>query len=153
MVAILIMMLFLGPVEELGWSGFMQPPLQRRTAPLWAELPIVAIWGLWHLPTFFLSSTVYATWNFLPFIVGNVVLGVLVTPIFNRSGGSVLWPMLFHWQLINPFWPDARPWGTWILIAVAAAVVWWNRDAMFRRDGAVTRVLPEVHRPTSGVVP
>ena len=101
-----------------------------------------ATWGLWHLPAFFLSNTVFANWGFLPFFVGNVVLAVLVTPIFNQTQGSLLWPMLFHWQLINPFWPDAQPWDTWILVAVAAIILWWNRDTMFRREGAVTEVVP-----------
>ncbi len=146
-VAVLFMMLFLGPIEELGWRGVMQPLLQRHMAPLWAGMLIGATWGFWHLPAFFLSSTVYATWNFLPFFVGNVVLAVLVTPILNRTGGSLLWSILFHWQLINPFWPDAQPWDTWILVGVAVVVVWWNRDTMLTRAGAVTRVIPESDQP------
>lgn len=146
MVAVLFMMLFLGPVEEFGWRGVAQPLLQRHMAPILAGMLIGATWGLWHLPAFFLSTTVYATWSFLPFFVGNVVLGVLVTPIFNRTGGSLLWPMLFHWQLINPFWPDAQPWDTWILLVVAVIVVWCNRRTMFRRDGATVRVLPATER-------
>ncbi|MBD3678810.1 MAG: CPBP family intramembrane metalloprotease [Rhodobacteraceae bacterium] len=139
--ALMVLMLFLGPVEEFGWRGVLQPLLQRRMAPLWAGALIGAIWGTWHLPAFFLSGTVYATWNFLPFFVGNVVVAILVTPIFNQTRGSLFWPMMFHWQLIIPFWPDAQPWDTWILGAVAAVVVWWNRDTMLNRAGAVTRVL------------
>ena len=50
--------------------------------------------------------------------------------------------MLFHWQLINPFWPDAQPWDTWILVVVAIVVVWWNRDTMFSRDGRRDRGHP-----------
>lgn len=142
MISVLFMMLFLGPVEEFGWRGVLQPLLQRHMAPIWAGILIGMIWGIWHLPAFFLAGTVFANWNFLPFFVGNVVLAVLVTPILNRTQGSLLWPMLFHWQLINPFWPDAQPWDTWILLGVAVIVVWWNRDMMFTRDGAVTEVLP-----------
>lgn len=140
LVAVLVMMLFLGPIEELGWRGVLQPLLQRRLAPIWAGALIGAIWGIWHLPAFFLAGMVFASWNFLPFFVGNVVLAVLVTPILNRTHGSLLWPMLFHWQLINPFWPDAQPWDTWILFAVTGMVVWWNRESMFSRDDAVTEV-------------
>ena len=143
LVAILFMMLFLGPVEELGWRGVAQPILQRHVAPIWAGAIIGAVWGIWHLPVFFLSGTVFGGWTYLPFLVGNITLAVLVTPIFNSSKGSILWPMLFHWQLINPFWPDAQPYDTWILVAIAVGVVCWNRDAMFGRDGAVTRVVPE----------
>jgi membrane protease YdiL (CAAX protease family) len=143
--AVMVMMLFLGPIEEFGWRGVMQPLLQRHVAPIWAGLIIGATWGIWHLPAFFLAGVVFADWNFLPFFVGNVTLAVLVTPIFNSSRGSLLWPMLFHWQLINPFWADAQPWDTWILVAIAVVVVWWNRARMFTRQGAVTEVIPPIH--------
>ncbi len=142
LVAALFMLLALGPVEELGWRGVAQPLLQRHMAPVFAGAIIGTIWGVWHLPAFFLAGTVFGSWNFLPFLVGNITLAILVTPVFNRTGGSLLWPMLFHWQLINPFWPDAQPWDTWILVAVCVLVVWWNRDHMLTRDGAVTRVVP-----------
>jgi membrane protease YdiL (CAAX protease family) len=140
--AVMMMMLFLGPVEEFGWRGVMQPLLQRHMAPIWAGLIIGTTWGIWHLPAFFLAGVVFADWDFLPFLIGNITLAVLVTPILNRTRGSLLWPMLFHWQLINPFWPDAQPWDTWLLVVVAAVVVWWHRDTMFRREGAVTEVIP-----------
>ncbi|WP_240484680.1 CPBP family intramembrane glutamic endopeptidase [Pseudoponticoccus marisrubri] len=142
MVGVLLMMLFLGPIEELGWRGVLQPLLQRHVAPLGAGMLVGAIWGIWHLPAFFLAGTVFGGWNFLPFFLGNVVLGVLVTPLLNRTGGSLLWPMLFHWQLINPFWPDAQPWDSWILLALALVMVWLHRDTMFTRAGAVTEPIP-----------
>ncbi len=143
LLSLMAMMLFLGPVEELGWRGVAQPILQRHVAPIWAGAIIGATWGLWHLPAFFLAGVVYEDWNFLPFFVGNVTLAVLVTPMLNASRGSLLLPMAFHWQLIDPFWPDAQPWDTWILVAVAAAVVWWTRDEMFSREGAITEVIPQ----------
>lgn len=146
MFTVLGVMLFLGPVEELGWRGLAQPILQRHLAPFWAGALIGAVWGLWHLPAFYVAGVVFAEWNFLPFFIGNVTLAILVTPIFNDARGSLLLPVLFHWQLINPFWPDAQPWDTGILVAVAAVVVWWKRDEMFSRDGAVSDVVPVVSK-------
>lgn len=146
MVAVMITMLFLGPIEELGWRGMLQPLFQRHMAPIWAGALIGAIWGVWHLPAFYLAGTVFGGWSFTPFFIGNVVLAVLVTPILNRTGGSLLWPMLFHWQLINPFWPDAQPWDTWILVVVAVVVTWWDRKTLFDRKGAVTEVIPSPAR-------
>ncbi len=140
--AFLVMMLFLGPVEEFGWRGVAQPILQRHMPPLLAGGIIGCIWGLWHLPAFYLASTVYADWNFLPFFIGNVTLAVLVTPIFNAARGSLFVPMMFHWQLINPFWPDAQPYDTWILVGVAAILALTCRKAMLMRGDAVTRVVP-----------
>ena len=81
-------------------------------------------------------------WNFFPFLLGNITLAVLVTPIFNSGRGSLLWPMVFHWQLILPIWPDAQPYDTWLLLVVAVAVVWWNRETMLSRTGATTEVIP-----------
>lgn len=142
MVAVMFWMLCLGPVEEFGWRGFAQPILQRHMAPIWAGAIIGAVWGLWHLPAFFLAGTVQSGWNFTPFFIGNVVLAVLVTPLFNSARGGLLWPMLFHWQLINPFWPDAQPYDTWLLLAVALVVIGLNRKTMFSRRGGVRRVIP-----------
>lgn len=144
--ALLAMMLFLGPIEEFGWRGVAQPILQRHVAPIWAGALIGVAWGVWHLPAFYLASTVYADWNFLPFFIGNVTLAILVTPIFNSARGSLLLPMVFHWQLINPFWPDAQPWDTWILVTISAFAIWWKRQSLFTREGAVTEVLPHAER-------
>jgi membrane protease YdiL (CAAX protease family) len=140
--ALMAMMLFLGPVEEFGWRGVAQPLLQRHMAPLWAGALIGTVWGVWHLPAFHLAGVVYENWNFLPFLIGNITLAILVTPLFNAARGSLLLPMLFHWQLINPVWPDAQPWDSWILVGVAAMVVRANRATMLHRAGAVTAVVP-----------
>jgi hypothetical protein len=145
----MFMMLFLGPVEEFGWRGVAQPILQRHMAPIFAGALIGTAWGVWHLPAFFLAGVVYEDWNFLPFLIGNITLAILVTPIFNSARGSLLLPMLFHWQLINPFWPDAQPWDTWILVAAAVVIAVWKREEMFTRKTAVTEVVPRSPRTTA----
>jgi membrane protease YdiL (CAAX protease family) len=138
----LAFMLVLGPVEEFGWRGMMQPLLQRRMAPIWAGLLIGLIWGVWHLPAFFLGGTPQSNWSILPFLIGTTALGVIVTPLFNAAKGSLLWAALFHFQLNNPLWPDAQPMDTWVFVALAVLVVWLNRKAMFDRTG-VTEVVPK----------
>jgi uncharacterized protein len=131
-----------GPVEEFGWRGLALPLLQRLMAPLWAALVLGGIWALWHLPAFLLSGTPQSAWSIAPFLVGTVALSVIVTPLFNSSGGSILLPAFFHLQVINPLWPDAQPYDTWLFVVLAGVVVWLNRDAMFARQGAITEVVP-----------
>jgi membrane protease YdiL (CAAX protease family) len=145
---VMVFMLVLGPVEEFGLRGLALPILQRHMAPLWAGLILGVIWGVWHMPAFFLSGTPQSAWGFTPFLVGSVAVSVILTPLFNRSGGSILWAALFHFQLNNPLWPDAQPYDTWVFVAAAALVVWVNRDDMLRRGGdAVTGVaVPTVPR-------
>lgn len=142
MIVIAVVMLLLGPVEEFGWRGVAQPILQRHIAPFWAGGLIGFVWAVWHLPAFYLSSTVYGDWNFPLFLIGCIALAILVTPIFNASKGSLLLAILFHWQLIIPLWPDGQPWDTWILVGVTGVIVWMKRDTMFSRGGAVTDVIP-----------
>jgi membrane protease YdiL (CAAX protease family) len=134
-------MLVLGPVEELGWRGVALPLLQRRMAPVWAGLVLGVIWGLWHLPAFFVGGTPQSGWGFGAFFAGAVAVSVILTAFFNRSGGSLLWAALFHFQLNNPLWPDAQPHDTILFVVAAFVVIWVQRGAMFDRRVAVTRVL------------
>jgi hypothetical protein len=142
LVAALVLMAIKGPVEELGWRGMALPLLQRKLAPFWAGLVLGFIWGIWHLPAFLLSGTQQSAWSFWPFVLGSVALSLIATPLFNASRGSVLLPALFHFQLINPLWPDAQPYENFLFLGVAAVVVWLNRTTMFTRENAATQVIP-----------
>lgn len=132
-----------GPVEEFGWRGFAQPLLQRKLAPFWASLVIGIIWGFWHLPAFLLSGTQQSAWSFTPFFAGTIAISVITAALFNASRGSILLCAVMHFQLMNPIWPEAQPYDTYILAGIAVLVAWVNRRAMFGREGAITRVVPQ----------
>ena len=135
-----------GPMEEFGWRGVALPLLQRKLAPLWAGLVLGVIWGLWHLPAFMLSGTQQSQWAVAPFFIGCIALSVIVTPLFNASRGSILLTAFFHFTVMNPVLPAAEPYDTYILVAVAAVIVWLNRKTMFTRQQAVTEVVPRPAR-------
>jgi membrane protease YdiL (CAAX protease family) len=131
-----------GPVEEFGWRGIVLPLLQRKLAPVWAALLLGIIWGIWHLPAFLLSGTQQSNWDFAPFFAGCIALSVIVTPLFNASGGSILLSAFFHFMVMNPLFPDAQPYDTYILLLIAIFIVLNNRKTMFSTEGAVTKVVP-----------
>jgi len=131
-----------GPVEEFGWRGLALPLLQRKLAPIWAGLILGIIWGVWHLPAFLMSGTQQSEWSFAPFFIGCVAISIIVTPLFNRSNGSILLPAFFHFMLMNPIFPDAQPYDTYIIIVISVIVVWINRNSMFTKAGAITRIIP-----------
>ena len=131
-----------GPMEEFGWRGLALPLLQRKLAPLWAGLILGVIWGLWHLPAFLLTGTQQSEWSFTAFFAGCLAISVIATALFNQSHGSILLSAFFHFSLMNPVFPDAQPYDTYLLIVVAALIVWWNRKDMFIREGAVVEVIP-----------
>lgn len=133
--------LVIGPIEEFGWRGVALPLLQRRFAPLWASLILGVVWGLWHLPAFFLSGSPQSAWPFAPYFVGVIAISIILTPMFNAARGSILIAALYHFQMNGPAWPDAQPWDSLVFAAVALVIVLVNRKKMFTRDGAVTDVL------------
>ena len=84
--------------EETGWRGYALPQLQRRFSPLTSSLIIAVLWFGWHLPQFFViatyrdSSPVQYVGMFLGLTCGAVIL----TWLYNRSGGSILLVAVWH---------------------------------------------------------
>jgi len=142
LVAALVFAAIKGPMEEFGWRGLALPLLQRKFAPLWAGLILGAIWGLWHMPAFLLSGTQQSEWSFTAFFAGCLAISVIVTALFNESKGSILLSAFFHFSLMNPIFPDAQPYDTYLLIVVAVLIVWQKRNNMLKRQGAVVEVIP-----------
>jgi membrane protease YdiL (CAAX protease family) len=128
----LLMTLIIGPVEEFGWRGFALPLLQRKMAPFWATLVLGPIWGLWHYPAFIIAGTPQSEHAFtLASLVGITVISLPITAMFNASRGSILIPVLFHFQLNNDALPDGGSWGMVAMVLFAAVIVWLTRDTMF----------------------
>lgn len=137
----LALALVLGPIEEFGWRGLALPLLQRKFAPAWAGLILGVIWAAWHIPAFLMSGTPQSAWSFAPYFGGVVAISVILTPFFNRAQGSLLISVLYHFQMMNPIWPDAQPWDNILFIAVAILVVILNRRTMFQTGSGVTEIL------------
>jgi len=133
--------LFLGPIEEFGWRGFALPLLQRRFAPFWAGLILGIIWALWHIPSLLMSGMPQSSWSVGPYFLGIIAISVILTPLFNDAHGSLLIAVLYHFQMMNPIFPDAQPWDNLLFVAVAVTIVLLNRRKMFQRGQGVTDVL------------
>ena len=133
--------LVIGPIEELGWRGLALPLLQRRYAPLWSSLILGGIWGMWHLPAFFLSGSPQSAWSFGPYFVGVLAITVILTAMFNAAQGSLLIAALYHFQMNGPAWPDAQPWDSLVFAVAAVIIVLLNRRTMLSGDRAATDVI------------
>lgn len=130
----------LGPMEEFGWRGVALPLLQRRMAPIWAGLLLSTLWATWHLPAFLLEGTPQSQWSFGAFFLGLIAVELALTPMFDAARGSILIPMIYHFQLNGPLWPDAQPYDSFFFIAIAVVVVTVNRRRMFTRGAAPTEL-------------
>jgi membrane protease YdiL (CAAX protease family) len=122
-----------GVGEEPGWRGFLLPTLQERYSPLVASLVVWVFWALWHLP---LDITGYVGNSFADYLDNRLLrllpLTVIMTWLYNRSGGSVLTTAVFHTSMntFPSFLPSAAG-VVWVLWIWAAAVVAVER--MWRR--------------------
>ena len=96
----LFLILLLG--EEFGWRGFVLPRLQARLSPLVASLLVGLLWFAWHLPLWFswhvspAVGGIRPLYFLLPFLIGIVPYAVILTWVFNRTGGSVVLVTLMH---------------------------------------------------------
>ena len=116
---------FLGPLEEFGWRGVALPLLQRKMAPFWAGLVVGVIVAAWHYPCISVrgAGLQYGAWALLPFFGGVIAIYVILTPLFNSSRGkSSLIAYLYHFQMMNPIFPDAQPWDN-LVFGIAAVVI------------------------------
>jgi membrane protease YdiL (CAAX protease family) len=102
-----VRILFLGgPLgEELGWRGFALPRLQQRHTALTSSVLLGLVWGLWHIPLYFVPGTgqheILRTGTSPAFAIGGFVtwtigLSVLLTWLFNQTRGSLIVVILFH---------------------------------------------------------
>lgn len=86
-----------GGNEELGWRGFMLPQLQKRYGPLVSSLIIGVVWTLWHAPPGIIEIGLVEWALGLPFYMATITgISIVLTWLYNGSGGSVLLAMVFH---------------------------------------------------------
>ena len=86
----------LGGFEEVGWRGYLLPRLQDRIGALTASIVIGVVWAAWHAPLFWLETTSQASFSPIWFTLHAVALSVLMTWMYNGTGGSLLLAVLFH---------------------------------------------------------
>ncbi len=82
--------------EETGWRGFALPRLQKRLGPLRASLILGFLWGIWHLPLFWIPGNFHQHIPLGLFILQDIALAVVLTWIYNHTRGSLLLIHLFH---------------------------------------------------------
>ena len=103
-----LILLLGGPTgEEFGWRGYAWPALRAWHGWRASSLILGAVWGLWHLPLFFIAGTLQSRLPLLPFLVSAVALSVVFGWLSTRSRGSVLPALVLH-TAVN-WWAWAIP--------------------------------------------
>jgi membrane protease YdiL (CAAX protease family) len=82
--------------EEIGWRGYVLPRLQTRMSALSASLILAPIWALWHLPLWLTGAPGRTPLIYAGFVLSAFALSVLLTWVYNSTGGSLLLVVLLH---------------------------------------------------------
>lgn len=101
-----IAILILAPTfEELGWRGYGMDSLMKGRSLLKASLLFALLWGLWHVPLFFIKgyyhfellqmNPIFA----LNFFVALIPASILSNWIFYKNGRSIIAIIIFHFIL------------------------------------------------------
>jgi len=83
-----------GTNEEPGWRGFALPRLQLKFSPLIASIILGLIWGFWHTPIYLPQYGSFIQYGI--FLLNTIKIAIILTWLYNRTGGSVLATALLH---------------------------------------------------------
>ncbi len=99
----IIVSIFLGLGEEIGWRGFLVPQIAKLTNSF-TEIGFLSgiIWAFWHFPVILMGSYVAEVplwWSLPIFLVGNILFA-FVLAWFRLKSGSI-WPVVLWHGLDN----------------------------------------------------
>jgi membrane protease YdiL (CAAX protease family) len=117
--------------EEIGWRGYALPRLQAGRNALSASLILGVIWAFYHLPLSFTGQAFRSPSLFVPFAISTIALSVILTWVYNSTGGSLLLVVLLHATanlpltlLLEPLGGRAMlPFSLFVGLMVVAAIV------------------------------
>lgn len=123
---LLPLVFFGGWWEEPGWMGYAYRRFQERfmQSPLMAALITGLIRMFWHTPLLLYGSIAWYDYIFVSF-----ALQFIFTWLYNRTGGSVLIPMICHlfsnllFSIMYPLFAGADQERYWILLVVAESII------------------------------
>ncbi len=135
-----IAILLLAPTfEELGWRGYGMDSLMKGKSLLNASLLFSLLWGLWHVPLFFVKgyyhyeilqiSPVFA----INFFVALIPAVILSNWIYYKNGRSIIAIIIFHFILnlssvVFQTEQFTKCIVTIVLMLVSMLVIWKNKD-------------------------
>lgn len=95
----------IGPLpEEIGWRGYFLGSLMKDYNGLQSSLTVALVWGLWHVPLFFIEGYPLQAFTESPLMLftffGNFFpLCILYTLLYCSNKKSILAAVLFHFSI------------------------------------------------------
>lgn len=140
---VLMMGLFNGFVEEVGWTGFVTPKLRLNYSLIATGLNVGVMWGLWHFLSNYIGSAAGAGTFPLPIYIAVLLFSflppfrIIMTWVYEHTG-SLFIAILMHASL-DVCWmlsmPNALTGQQRVVWYIAWAAVLWLVVALIRIFG------------------
>lgn len=129
----LFTLLVVGIGEETGWRGWMLPELLKRYTPLKSSILVGLVWGMWHLPLFIVGAYPGPADAVVEYLFIGPMLSILLTWMFNRTGGNLLLAIVFHMAINNSarVLPTTVMFPVFLTLLIVTVVI---VERMWRRD-------------------
>lgn len=121
---LLIIALFAGSQEELGWRGYILDPLEERLGVFTGSLVLGLIWAAWHLPLFLIPGSGLDAVPRLAFLLLTTGYSWFFSWIRNVSGRRTFAGIYAH-ACLNVFgslFPIGPPVRYWIWVSFAFVI-------------------------------
>jgi membrane protease YdiL (CAAX protease family) len=128
--------------EEIGWRGYALPRIQAGRSALLSSVILSVLWGLWHVPSFLMRNSIHQDQPFLLWMVWIFLMTVVLTWIYNSTGGSVLHAWFFHVAMnyagfLIPATMRGRAIGSVFILVAVVLIVVLAGPARLSRSGKV----------------
>ena len=128
--------------EELGWRGYAEDAIAFYCSWWKESLIFGVVWGLWHLPLFFIPDTYHFNiWQesnlyMANFFVSIIPLSFIFTWVYVKNERSIIACMVFHFfvnflQEKIAMTNTTKCVETLVLFAFASALVLLNKNLFF----------------------
>lgn len=74
-----------GGEEEWGWRGIMQPVLEKKFHYFLACLITGLVWGLWHIPLWFVEGSSQQNMPFVFFVSLAIILSIFLAALYKKT--------------------------------------------------------------------
>jgi uncharacterized protein len=125
--------------EEIGWRGYALPALAARYGLGPASIFVGLVWGIWHLPLFFLLAADKYGQSFPVYVSGVVAFSVAIAWLYGHTQGSLLLTMLMHSAfnqtigiVSDALHPGEKPFALGASLSFLLTIAWmWAAAAFF----------------------
>ena len=122
--------LFNGFVEEVGWTGFVTPRLKRNQSLIAAGIGLGIMWGLWHLLANYIGSAEGAgsipLVLFLPFMLFTFLPPFRIIMVWVYNHTESLFLGIFMHATLDVFWMLSMP----VALTGGERMIWYSTWAV-----------------------